>query len=324
MSLAIAPRTAGTDQQMPRHFLDIRDFSGDVIRQIIDLSARIKALQNNRKNPLHPDRPLEGRTLGLMLAQPSTRTRVSFEVGMGQLGGQVSVLSPGDMQLGRGETIADTARVLSRFLDVIVLRTGTDENLRELAKWSTVPVINGLTPISHPIQILADVLTFEEHRGPIAGKTLAWIGDGNNVATSLMEAAALLKFNVRLATPEGFAPSERAVAWARQNGASIEVFQNPAEAVVGADAVLTDTWVSMGDKDRDQRLSAFRPYQVDAALMAKAAPDALFLHCLPAHIGEEVTAEVFESPASVVFDEAENRLHTQKGLLLWALGRENG
>ncbi|WP_215751116.1 MULTISPECIES: ornithine carbamoyltransferase [unclassified Gluconobacter] len=309
---------------MPRHFLDIRDFSGEVIRQIIDLSARIKALQNNRKAPLHPQRPLEGRTLGLMLAQPSTRTRVSFEVGMGQLGGQVSVLSPGDMQLGRGETIADTARVLSRFLDVIVLRTGKDENLRELAKWSTVPVINGLTPVSHPIQILADVLTFEEHRGPIAGKTLAWIGDGNNVATSLMEAAALLKFNVRLATPEGFAPSERAVAWARQNGASIEVFQNPAEAVVGADAVLTDTWVSMGDKDRDQRLAAFRPYQVDAALMAKAAPDALFLHCLPAHIGEEVTAEVFESPASVVFDEAENRLHTQKGLLLWALGRENG
>ncbi|MFT9380667.1 MULTISPECIES: ornithine carbamoyltransferase [unclassified Gluconobacter] len=309
---------------MPRHFLDIRDFSGEVIRQIIDLSARIKALQNNRETPLHPQRPLEGRTLGLMLAQPSTRTRVSFEVGMGQLGGQVSVLSPGDMQLGRGETIADTARVLSRFLDVIVLRTGKDENLRELAKWSTVPVINGLTPVSHPIQILADVLTFEEHRGPIAGKTLAWIGDGNNVATSLMEAAALLKFNVRLATPEGFAPSERAVAWARQNGASIEVFQNPAEAVVGADAVLTDTWVSMGDKDRDQRLAAFRPYQVDAALMAKAAPDALFLHCLPAHIGEEVTAEVFESPASVVFDEAENRLHTQKGLLLWALGRENG
>ncbi|QEH95967.1 ornithine carbamoyltransferase [Gluconobacter thailandicus] len=324
MSLAIAPRTVGTEQQMPRHFLDIRDFSGDVIRQIIDLSARVKALQNNRARPLHPERPLEGRTLGLMLAQPSTRTRVSFEVGMGQLGGQVSVLSPGDMQLGRGETIADTARVLSRFLDVIVLRTGKDENLRELAKWSTVPVINGLTPVSHPIQILADVLTFEEHRGPIAGKTLAWIGDGNNVATSLMEAAALLKFNVRLATPAGFAPSERAVSWARENGASIEIFRDPTEAVSGADAVLTDTWVSMGDKDREQRLAAFRPYQVDTALMAKAAPDALFLHCLPAHIGEEVTADVFESPASVVFDEAENRLHTQKGLLLWALGRENG
>ncbi|MFT8327540.1 ornithine carbamoyltransferase [Gluconobacter oxydans] len=308
----------------PRHFLDLRDFSPEVIRQIIDLSAKVKALQNGRRQPLHPDRPLEGRSLGLILAQPSTRTRVSFEVGMGQLGGSVSVLSPGDMQLGRGETVADTARVLSRFLDVIVLRTGNDANLRELAKWSSVPVINGLTPVSHPIQILADVLTFEEHRGPIRGKTLAWIGDGNNVATSLMEGAALLGFNVRLATPEGFAPNPDAVAWARAHGATIEIFRDPAEAVAGADAVLTDTWVSMGDKDREKRLKVFQPYQVDGALMAKAAPDALFLHCLPAHIGEEVTSEVFEGPASVVFDEAENRLHTQKGLLLWALGKENG
>ncbi|EHH67030.1 ornithine carbamoyltransferase [Gluconobacter morbifer] len=311
------------EQQAPRHFLDLKDFEPSVIRHILDLSAHVKALQNGRRNPMHPDRPLEGRTLGLMLAQPSTRTRVSFEVGMGQLGGSVSVLSPGDMQLGRGESIADTARVLSRFLDVIVLRTGKDANLRELAKWSTVPVINGLTPVSHPIQILADVLTFEEHRGPIKDRTLAWVGDGNNVATSLMEGAALLGFNVRLATPEAFAPSESAVAWARAHGAKIDVFTDPSEAVAGADAVLTDTWVSMGDKDRETRLKSFRPYQVDTALMAKAAPDALFLHCLPAHIGEEVTSKVFESPASVVFEEAENRLHTQKGLLLWALGRDS-
>ncbi|QDH17976.1 ornithine carbamoyltransferase [Swingsia samuiensis] len=309
---------------MLRHFLDIRDFSGNTIRQIIDLSAKVKKLQNNRANPIHPDRPLEGRALGLILAQPSTRTRVSFEVGMRQLGGNVSVLSPSDMQLGRGESIADTARVLSRFLDVIVLRTGHDENLRELAKWSSVPVINGLTPVSHPIQILADILTFEEHRGSITGKTIAWVGDGNNVATSLMEAAALLKFNVRLATPVQFPPSEDAISWARQNGASIEVFTDPHEAVKGADAIITDTWVSMGDENKEQRLKAFQPYQVDRALLEKANSNALFLHCLPAHIGEEVTAEVFESPASVVFDEAENRLHTQKGLLLWALGRENG
>ncbi|GBR50863.1 ornithine carbamoyltransferase [Neokomagataea thailandica NBRC 106555] len=306
-----------------RHFLDIRDHSGKTLRTILKTSARVKAQQVGRRAPLHPARALEGRSLGLILAQPSTRTRVSFEVGMGQLGGRTTVLSPGDMQLGRGESIADTARVLSRFLDVIVLRTGNDAALREMAQWSSVPVINGLTPVSHPIQILADILTFEEHRGPITGKTLAWVGDGNNVATSLMEAAARLDFKVRIATPEAFAPNPEVVSWARENGATIDICTSPEEAVSGADAVLTDTWVSMGDSDRDARLSAFRPYQVNAELMAKAAPGALFLHCLPAHIGEEVTEEVFEGPSSVVFDEAENRLHSQKGLLLWALGAEH-
>ncbi|GBR44358.1 ornithine carbamoyltransferase [Neokomagataea tanensis NBRC 106556] len=306
-----------------RHFLDIRDHSEKTLRTILRTAARVKAQQIDRRLPLHPARPLEGRSLGLILAQPSTRTRVSFEVGMGQLGGNTTVLSPGDMQLGRGESIADTARVLSRFLDVIVLRTGNDAALREMAQWSSVPVINGLTPVSHPIQILADILTFEEHRGPITGKTLAWVGDGNNVATSLMEAAARLNFKIRIATPEGFSPNPSVVDWARQNGASIELFTNPEEAVTGADAILTDTWVSMGDSDRETRLNVLRPYQVNTALMAKAAPGALFLHCLPAHIGEEVTEEVFESAASVVFDEAENRLHSQKGLLLWALGAEH-
>lgn len=304
----------------PRHFLDLKDLTSDDIRCILTMASRVKAKQEGRRFPLHPDSPLSGRTLGLMMAQPSTRTRVSFEVGMRQLGGGVSVLSPSDMQLGRGESIADTARVLSRFLDVMVLRTGDDEALRELAHWSSVPVINGLTPVSHPIQILADILTFEEHRGPIAGRTLAWVGDGNNVATSLIEASALLEFNLRLATPDEFDPSEDAIVWARSNGANIITTRDPLEAAEGADAVITDTWVSMGDENAEERQRTFRSYQVNEELMANAASDALFMHCLPAHIGEEVTEDVFEGPASVVFDEAENRLHSQKGLLLWCLG----
>nr|WP_237442526.1 ornithine carbamoyltransferase [Saccharibacter sp. 17.LH.SD] len=289
------------------------------LRRILTISARVKAQQEGRRFPLHKDQPLAGRSLGLIMSQPSTRTRVSFEVGMKQLGGAVSILSPSDMQLGRGESIADTARVLSRFLDILVLRTGDDATLRELAHWSSVPVINGLTPVSHPVQILADILTFEEHRGPITGRTVAWIGDGNNVATSLIEAAALLEFNLHLATPEGFDPSEEAIVWARQHGANIITTRDPKEAARNADAVVTDTWVSMGDKDADVRHRTFRPYQVDEALMQHAASDAVFMHCLPAHIGEEVTQDVFEGPHSIVFDEAENRLHSQKGLLLWCL-----
>lgn len=307
----------------PRHFLDIKDHSAETLRHILKIAAQVKALQKGRTQPLHPKTPLAGRSLGLMMSQPSTRTRVSFEVGMKQLGGTVSVLSPSDMQLGRGETIADTARVLSRFLDVIVLRTGQDTNLRELAKWSSIPVINGLTPASHPIQILADILTFEEHRGPVKGRTFAWVGDGNNVATSFIEASARLGFSLRLATPEGFNPSETAVKWARENGGNITLTRDPHEAVKGADAIITDTWVSMGDKDAERRHQIFRPYHVDEALMAEAASDAIFLHCLPAHIGEEVSEAVFESDASVVFDEAENRLHSQKGLLLWCLGHDD-
>lgn len=305
----------------PRHFLDLKDCSAKDLRGILDLAAQVKERRKEQRYPLHPDQPLAGRTLGLIMAQPSTRTRVSFEVGMTQLGGAVTVLSPADMQLGRGETIADTARVLSRFLDIIVLRTGHDAALRELARWSSIPVINGLTPVSHPIQILADVLTFEEHRGPISGRTLAWIGDGNNVATSLIEAAALLDFSLRLATPEGFDPSERAISWAREHGAVIETVRDPLDAVKNADAVLTDTWVSMGDTDAERRHKLFKPYQVNETLMNHAAKDAIFMHCLPAHIGEEVSQEVFEGPHSVVFDEAENRLHSQKALLLWCLNK---
>ncbi|GCE90492.1 ornithine carbamoyltransferase [Komagataeibacter diospyri] len=307
----------------PRHFLDLRDLDAATLRAILDVAAGIKRMQRHRARPLHPALPVHGRALGLMLSKPSTRTRVSFEVGMQQLGGNVILLSPADMQLGRGESIADTARVLSRFVDAIVLRTGRTENLRELARWSSVPVINGLTPDSHPVQIMADIMTFEEHRGPIRGRTLAWVGDGNNVATSFIEAAALFGFHLRLATPPTHAPSGAAVAWAREHGAQITVTTDPLAAVRGADAVITDTWVSMSDKESAQRISAFEPYRVDAALMAHAAPDALFLHCLPAHIGEEVTEDVFEGPHSVVFDEAENRLHAQKGILVWALCGED-
>ena len=310
-------------QVAPRHFLDLRELNGATLRAILDVAAGIKRMQHQRARPLHPALPLRGRALGLMLSKPSTRPRVSFEVGMQQLGGNVVLLAPSDMQLGRGETIADTARVLSRFVDAIVLRTGKTENLRQLARWSSVPVINGLPPDSHPVQLMAAIMTFEEHRGPIKGRTLAWVGDGNNVATSFIEAAALFGFRLRLATPGTHAPSASAVAWAREHGADITVTTDPVAAVSGADAVITDTWVSMSDKASDQRLNAFEPYRVNGALMAHAAPDALFLHCLPAHIGEEVTEDVFEGPHSVVFDEAENRLHAQKGILVWALWGED-
>lgn len=302
------------------HFLNLRDFTPELLRAILDMATAMKKMQNHRARPLHPQLPLLGRTLGLMLSKPSTRTRVSFEVGMRQLGGETVVLSPKDMQLGRGETIADTARVLSRFVDVIVLRTGDTKQLEQLARWSSVPVINGLTPASHPTQVMADIMTYEEHRGPIKGRTFAWIGDGNNVASSFMEAAALFGFSLRLATPAQLPPDEATLNWARAHGASISVTHDPKEAVTGADCVVTDTWVSMSDTNADERTQWLTPYQVNAQLMQLADKKAVFMHCLPAHVGEEVTEEVFEGPASIVFDEAENRLHAQKGILVWALG----
>jgi len=303
-----------------RHFLDLRDLDAATLRDIVDVGLSVKRMQDGRRRPLHPELPLAGRALGLMLSKPSTRTRLSFEVGMRQLGGDVSVLSPADMQLGRGESLADTARVLSRFLDVLVLRTGKTANLHELARWSSIPVINGLTPHSHPVQILADIMTFEEHRGPVAGSRWVWVGDGNNVATSLIEGAVRFGFELNLATPPSMSPNPDVLAWAKAVGGKIRVLHDAREAARGADCVVTDTWTSMSDEESAARLETLRPYQVDRALMAEAAPKALFMHCLPAHIGEEVTQDVFESPASVVFDEAENRLHAQKGLLLWALG----
>lgn len=318
--------STGTDHSASsaiRHFLDLRDLDSATLRDIIDVGRAVKAMQDNRRVPMHPDHPLAGRSMGLMLSKPSTRTRLSFEVGMRQLGGDVSVLSPTDMQIGRGESLADTARVLSRFLDVLVVRTGETAMVDELVRWSSIPVVNGLTPDSHPVQILADIMTYEEHRGPVAGSHWAWIGDGNNVAVSLIEGAVRFGFSLTLATPESMKPRQEVLDWAASEGGRIRLVHDPVEAVRNASCVVTDTWTSMSDSESAARLETLRPYQVNTALMQKAAPDALFMHCLPAHIGEEVTEDVFESSASVVFDEAENRLHAQKGLLLWVLGGTN-
>ena len=255
----------------------------------------------------------------MIFEKPSTRTRVSFDVGMRQLGGETLLMSEADSQLGRGETIADTARVLSRYVDAIMIRTNKPEKLEELAAFATVPVINGLTDRSHPCQLMADVMTFEEHRGPIRGRTVAWVGDGNNVAASWIQAAAQFGFSLRLGCPEQLPPDPTIVGWATRSGADITVTEDPAAAVRDADCIVTDTWVSMGDKEAENRHNMLRPYQVDGALMKKAKRDAIFMHCLPAHRGEEVTAEVIDGPQSVVWDEAENRLHAQKGILAWCL-----
>jgi ornithine carbamoyltransferase len=298
----------------PRHFLDLDRIEKATLREILDLGKALK--DGTAADP----RPLEGRTLALIFEKASTRTRVSFEVGMWQLGGDVVVLDPAGMQLGRGETIADTARVLSRYVDAIMIRTDAPERLAELAAHATVPVINGLTDRSHPCQLMADVMTFEEHRGPIAGRIVAWCGDGNNVATSWIQAAARFDFELRLACPDDLAPLPDALAWARAEGANVTVTSEAEEAVAGADCVVTDTWVSMGDKDAASRHNMLKPYQVTERLMAMAAPDAIFMHCLPAHREEEMTAGVIDGPQSVVWDEAENRLHAQKGILVWCLG----
>jgi ornithine carbamoyltransferase len=265
-------------------------------------------------------RPFAGKTLAMIFEKPSTRTRVSFEVAMRQLGGDVVTLSAKELQIGRGETVADTARVLSRYVDAIMLRTADAAKLQDMAEHATVPVINGLTNRSHPCQLMADVMTFEEHRGPIAGQVVAWSGDGNNVLNSWIEAAVRFGFTLRVATPEMLRPSQRLIDWARAEGASIEVFSDPAEAVRGARCVVTDAWVSMADDPNESRHNLLAPYCVTPALMAQAAPDAIFMHCLPAHRGEEVTADVIDGPQSVVFDGAENRLHAQKGVLAWSLG----
>ncbi|MDE2007997.1 MAG: ornithine carbamoyltransferase [Rhodospirillales bacterium] len=303
---------AGDAAAGPRHFLDLRDFDRATLRRMLDLAAGFKRGGAAR--------PLAGRTLALIFEKPSTRTRVSFEVGMRQLGGEVIVLSGKDTQLGRGESVADTARVLSRYVDAIMLRTDRAGKLHELAAHATVPVINGLTEASHPCQLMADVMTFEEHRGPIAGQVVAWCGDGNNVACSWIEAAVRFGFTLRLATPDTLRPPEELIAWARAQGGRIELTDDPAAAVAGARCVVTDTWVSMSDDPNESRHNMLAPYRVTEALMAQAAPDAIFMHCLPAHRGEEVTAEVIDGKQSVVFDEAENRLHAQKGVLAWALG----
>jgi ornithine carbamoyltransferase len=297
-----------------RHFLDIDQIEAGELRAILDAGARLKA-GGRQPGPA----PMAGRTLVMIFEKPSTRTRVSFQVGMQQLGGAVVVMGEKDSQLGRGETVADTARVLSRYADVIMIRTDNHDKLLELAEYATVPVINGLTDHTHPCQIMADILTYEEHRGSIAGRTIAWVGDGNNVSHSWIHAAAKFGFTLRLACPASLQPDDAVVAWARALGASIELTETPTEAVADSDLVITDTWVSMGDQDGDRRRQILLPFQVDNALMAKAKPDALFMHCLPAHRGDEVTSSVMDGPQSVIWDEAENRLHAQKGILAWCL-----
>jgi len=312
MSAVLELKAAG-----PKHFLDLRDFSPAALRAMLAEAAKFKRSRGGGSK-----KPLAGKTLALIFEKPSTRTRVSFEVAMRELGGDVIVLSPRDMQIGRGETIADTAQVLSRYVHGIMLRTDSATKLHELAAHATVPVINWLTELSHPCQIMADVLTFEEHRGPIAGKTVAWLGDGNNVAASWIEAAARFGFLVRLACPAGYEPKPEVLEWAAAEGADVVVTRDPGEAVTGADCVVTDTWISMADSEAETaaRMEALAPYQVTAELMARAGAGAIFMHCLPAHRGEEVAAAVIDGPASVVFDEAENRLHAQKAILAWCLG----
>ncbi len=298
---------------MPRHFLDLHQIDAGALRGIIEESRRGKAAG---RDPAM--RPLAGRTLAMIFERPSTRTRVSFEVAMKQLGGDVVVLRPEEMQLKRGETMADTARVLSRYVDAIMMRTGNEATLHELADAATVPVINGLTNRSHPCQVMADIMTFEEHRGPITGRTIAWSGDPNNVCASWVHAAERFRFGLRVAAPAELAPPADLVDWARECQVPVAFGHDPVAAVRGADLVMTDTWVSMGDNGAN-RHNLLAPFRVDEALMAQARPDALFMHCLPAHRGEEVTDAVIDGPQSVVFDEAENRLHVQKGILAWCL-----
>ncbi|WP_419903966.1 ornithine carbamoyltransferase [Kiloniella sp.] len=297
---------------MTKHFLDLNRFSTQELRTILGYGSQLKSGEIS-------GRPLEGKSLAMIFEKPSTRTRVSFEVGISQLGGNAVLLDPSSSQMGHGESIADTARVLSRFVDAIMIRTSSEEILHELAEYATVPVINGLTDESHPCQLMADVMTYEEHRGSIAGKTVTWCGDGNNVATSWIHAATRFDFELKLATPEELAPNQAVLDWARSEGGNISVTRSIDEGARGSDCIVADTWVSMGDKDAANRHNLLKPYQVDERVMGLAKEDALFMHCLPAHREEEVVSAVIDGPQSVVFDEAENRLHAQKGILYWCM-----
>jgi ornithine carbamoyltransferase len=307
---------------LPRHFLDLSDFTARDLRGLLEKARSLKA--GFRRGEAPSERPLAGKVLAMVFDKPSTRTRVSFDVGMRQLGGETIMLTGKEMQLGRGESIADTARVLSRYVDAIMIRVLDHDAMQELAQHATVPVINGLSKMSHPCQVMADVLTFEEKKGPIAGRTIAWSGDANNVLGSWVHAASRFDFDLRIATPPELAPKDGLMEWAKANGARISVTSDPFEAVGGSDCVVTDCWVSMGDEDEGRRQNLLQRYQVNAQLMGKAKRDAIFMHCLPAHRGEEVTDEVIDGPQSVVFDEAENRLHAQKGILAWCMGAASG
>jgi ornithine carbamoyltransferase len=303
----------------PRHFLDIWRHDGTLIRALLeDAKARKAARSGWPQGKADADAPASGRTLAMIFQKNSTRTRFSFDAAMRQLGGDSIIATATDMQLGRGEPIADTAKVLSRMVDAVMIRANDHADVEAFAAVSAVPVINGLTDKSHPCQILADLMTFEAHRGPVTGKTIAWVGDGNNVCASFLHAAPKLGFSMKIACPEAYSPSAEDLA--RAGGAKVEVVRDARAAAEGADCVVTDTWVSMGDKDYDARMAALGPYQVDQALMRLAHRDAVFLHCLPAHRGEEVTDEVMDGAQSLVWEEAENRIHAQKAVLAWCFG----
>ena len=298
-----------------RHFLDLDEIAEQDLRGMLDASRAMKERQKKGVGKM----PLAGKTLAMIFDKPSTRTRVSFDVAMRQLGGEAILLTGQEMQLGRGETLADTARVLSRYVDAIMIRILDPKALEELARHATVPVINGLTRRSHPCQVMADVMTFEEKRGSIRGRKVAWTGDANNVLTSWVHAAQRFDFELKVATPPELKPKKWVSDFIKESGAAVTLTKDPEEAVTNADCVVTDTWISMGDRDAGDRHNMLKRYQVNARLMSKAKSDALFMHCLPAHRGQEVTDEVIDGPQSVVFDEAENRLHAQKGILAWCL-----
>ena len=304
----------------PKHFLDLGDCDTATLRGLVDEAQRRKAARVGLPHGApDADAPLAGRVLAMIFDKQSTRTRISFDVAMRQLGGTTMMLTGEQMQLAREETVADTARVLSRYVDAVMIRLLDHEMVLDLSANASVPVINGLTKRSHPCQVLADVMTFEERRGPIAGRTVAWVGDANNVLTSWVHAAARFGFALRVASPKDLGPGEALRAWAKGAGADVSFCNDPLAAVAGADCVVTDAWVSMGDEDTTKRRALLKAFQVNARLMARAAPHAIFMHCLPAHRGEEVTDEVIDGPQSVVFDEAENRLHAQKAVLAWCL-----
>ena len=307
---------------MTRHFLNLADAGGDAIAAMLnDAIDRKAARQGWPKGKADADAPLAGHTLAMVFEKNSTRTRTSFEMAMKQLGGDSIFMASGQMQLGRGESIADTARVLSRYVDAIMIRTDDHAKVEELAHHASVPVINGLTDLSHPCQIVADLLTITEHGKSLPGLELAWLGDGNNVLNSIVEAAGLFQFNVRIAVPQGYESDDSFIESARAAGANVTLTRDAAEAVRGADVIVTDTWVSMGQEHAHNKIAAMMPYQVNEQLMAMAKADAKFLHCLPAHRGEEVTDAAIDGPQSVIWDEAENRLHAQKSILRWCFGQ---
>jgi ornithine carbamoyltransferase len=313
---------SGAKRKTPRHFLDLDALEPTALRAILDQAARLKAARRGKpKGTLDKGAPLKGHVLAMIFEKNSTRTRVSFDVGMRQLGGETLMVNAQDSQIGRGETVADTARVLSRYVDGIMFRGKDHGHILELAEYAGVPVINGLTNWSHPCQVMADLLTIEERLGRVKGKILAWSGDGNNMVVSWIHAAARLGFALRLACPKPLSPPKSILDWATAAGADVTLTTDPAKAASGADCIMTDTWISMGDTDADKRRKLLAPYQVDPTLMKRAKPGAIFLHCLPAHRGEEVTDEVIDGPQSAVWDEAENRLHVQKSILLWCFGK---